>query len=271
MGSTAVMPRHVADGAVRRGAAALAEDAVAAREADDVPHDQEIAREPELADEREFVRELRVVLRGAPPSPALARALLDELREVVVLAHAGGERKARQRRLQVGQPEGAALGHRERRAQPFLASLPAPRHLRRALEVPLAVGAEPRAHLVERRAVLQRAEHVVRDPPRGIGVAHVVRDHPRNAERVRDLDERRGRRALLGERMVPALDGDAAVEDVDERGRRLARRVVLPARGEPRHPPARRTGEREEPARVPRESLERDARDAARMVEARSA
>ena len=46
------------DGGVRRRAASLAEHAGAAREAHDVPDDQEIAREAELADDRELVRQL---------------------------------------------------------------------------------------------------------------------------------------------------------------------------------------------------------------------
>src|SRR5439155_24861084 len=51
-------PERVADGAVRRRAAALAEDAALAREADDVPHDQEVAGQVELPDQRQLVLEL---------------------------------------------------------------------------------------------------------------------------------------------------------------------------------------------------------------------
>ena len=45
----------VADGAVRRRAAALAEDVLAAREGDDVVDGQEIARVVEPGDERELL------------------------------------------------------------------------------------------------------------------------------------------------------------------------------------------------------------------------
>src|SRR5690606_15031688 len=98
------------DHAVRRRAAALAEDALAPREAHDVPHDQEIAREPELGDEREFVCDLLVVSGGAPPTPALLRTGLHESFEILVLAHALRQREVRQARLEHLEPECTAIG-----------------------------------------------------------------------------------------------------------------------------------------------------------------
>src|SRR5207244_1223182 len=107
----------VADGGVRGRAAPLAEDPLAPREAHDVPHDEEVAREPELRDERELVLDLLLVLRrarrGVGRPPSLARALLDEPRQILVRAHAGGERERGKRRVELVEPEGALLGDGE--------------------------------------------------------------------------------------------------------------------------------------------------------------
>ena len=54
---------RVADGAVRGRAAALAQDPLLAREARDVPDDQEVAGEVELLDHGELVLELRAYAR----------------------------------------------------------------------------------------------------------------------------------------------------------------------------------------------------------------
>src|SRR5262249_36836232 len=76
---------RVTDGAVGRGAAALAEDAALASEADDVPDDQEVAGEVKLLDHRELVLELGADRRPDRPVP-LARAGEGELAE---MAHRG--------------------------------------------------------------------------------------------------------------------------------------------------------------------------------------
>ena len=68
----------VADGAVRGGAAALAEDALALREGDDVVHGEEILRVFELLDERELVVQERLDLfrnlRSVAPAARGARS-----------------------------------------------------------------------------------------------------------------------------------------------------------------------------------------------------
>ena len=145
----------VADGAVGCRSAALTEDPLAPRVAHDVPDDQEIARESELGDEGELVRELLVVPRGALPPPALLSARLHQTFEVLVLAHTLRQREVRQLRLERLEPECAALGDRDRCSESLFHARPPRGELRMALEVPLAVGAQARAHLVERRAMAQ--------------------------------------------------------------------------------------------------------------------
>ena len=262
--------QHEAHGAVGGRAAPLTEHAFAAGEADDVPHDQEIARQPERADEREFVPGLPVVFLRAARSPAFARALLHELGEILVFAHAAGERKGGQRGLHVREPERAPFGDVHGRAHSLFMALPAPRDLRRTLQVPLAIRAEPGPHVVERRAVPERAHHVVREALGRLGVAHVVGDDPRQAEGVGERQEFAHDGAFLRERMIPAFEGDTALEHVHQHRRRRARRVTLAAGEELRHPACRRAGECEEAGGVLRERVERHAGQAARMIHARA-
>ncbi len=281
----------VADRAVRRRAASLAEDPLAPREAHDVPHDQEVAREPELGDERELVEDLLVVPRGALPSPAFLCARLHQPFEVLVLAHPLRQREVRQPGLERLQPEGASVGDGHRVRETLFESAPARGELRMALEVPFAVGAEPRAHLVERRAMAQRREHVVRDAAARPGVVHVVGHHPRQALRPGERDEPLHEGVLLGERMVPALHGEALAEGIGEgaeggpcetvrlvareQGARACRapvrgpagRAPFPQREQLRHPATRAAGECEQSRGVLHELVERHARFAARVVE----
>ena len=165
------------------GAAPLAEHPRAVGEADDVPHDEEVAGEAEPLDERELVRELRALPR-VDRAPTLGRALRDEPREIFVGADAGREWKRRERGMQIVQPERAALGDCERRLHAIGVMTPALRHPRGTLQPPLGVGAQARAHLVERALVAQRREHVVHDAPARASVVDVVGDDPRHVERA---------------------------------------------------------------------------------------
>ena len=172
-----------ADGGVGGGAAPLTEHAGAIGEADDVPHDEEEAGEAESFDERELVRELRALSRvdGSPP---LGRALRDEPLEIFVGADAGRERERRERGMEIVQPERAALGDCESCFHTIRMMAPALRHARGTLEAPLGVGAQARAHLVERALVAQRREYIVHDAPRAPSVVDVVGDDPRHVERA---------------------------------------------------------------------------------------
>ena len=250
----------VADGAVGGRTAPLAEDPVAVREAHDVPDDQEVAGEPELGDEREFMLQLLVVPRRASPSPPLLGAALDEPREIFVLAHARRQGEVRQARLEVGQPERAPLGDDERLPDAHVVVLPAAAHLRVPLEVPLAVGTQARPHGLERLPVAQRAEHVVREPLRGARVVHVVGHHPRHVEGARHGDEFARECALLGNGVIPHFHGDAPPEDVEQGGERLARRIASAAQQRLRHCTACAAGERIQSIGVPCECVERNAR-----------
>ena len=129
--------------------------------------------------------------------------------------------------MQFLKAEPAAFGDGERGAHPVEVAAPPPRDLRCALEIPFAVGAQSRAHLVERPLVPQGDEHVVHGAVAGAGVVHVVRHHPRHVECAGDVDQARRRLALLGQAVIPALDGNAAVEGILQRCGRFACRVRL--------------------------------------------
>ena len=257
-------PECIADGGVCRGAAALAENSLAPREADDVPHDQEVAGEPELRDQRELVRELLLVHRradrGVRRSPALVCPLGDEPLEVLILPDAGGQCEGGQRCLQLVEAKGATVRDVEGRAYAFRRMAPAPRDLGRALEVPFAVRPKARAHLVERQLVPQRGEDIVYHAILCARVMNVVRDDPWDVECARELDEVACGLVLLGQSMIPALDRDAPAEDVEQCRRCVACAVVIAAREEGRNPSARASGHREEALRMRRELIERDAR-----------
>ena len=89
------------------------------------------------------------------------RALFNKSREIFVGTHTWWQWKARQGRLYLRQPEGTALGYIERGANAFRCVSPASCNLRRTLEVPLAIGTQARAHLVECALVPERCQHVV--------------------------------------------------------------------------------------------------------------
>ena len=63
-----------ADGRVGRRAASLAEHALAPREAHDVPHDEEVAGQPELSDELQLVRDLPRRARRCACAPQRSHA-----------------------------------------------------------------------------------------------------------------------------------------------------------------------------------------------------
>ncbi len=242
-----------ADAKAHRGvggrAAPLTEHAGAIGEAHYIPHDQKVAGEAESLDECELVRELRA-LACVDGSPALGRALGDEALEIFVGADAGRERECGERRMQIVQAECAALGDGESCFHTIRMMTPALHHPRGTLQPPLGVGAEARAHLVERALVAERGEHVVHDAAGAARVVDVVGDDPRHVQRARDLDEWREERALFFQAMIPALDGEATIEDLVQTRGGLARACDIAGAESARDEPARATSQREQTLRV---------------------
>ena len=97
---------------------------------------------------------------------------------------------------------------------------------------------------------------------------HVVGHDPGNAERARQGDELPDECLLLGKAVIPALDGQASVEEIEQRGHGFAGAVRIPG-GEPLwHPAGRATGEREEAASMAGQGVERDGGISTRRVHA---
>ena len=94
--------------AVRRAAAALAEDVGPIAELDEVPHDEEVAGEPEVLDDVELVvdgapgpgAQRQVFVRAGALAVPAAAALFDEMAQVLHLAERDAKRtrRARERR-----------------------------------------------------------------------------------------------------------------------------------------------------------------------------
>ena len=279
----------IADGAVGRRAAPLAENPLATREAHDVPHNQEVAREAELGDQRELVRELLVVARGTSPPPALLRAILHQAREILVLAHPRRQRKAREPRLQCIKAKPTTLGDAHAFGESLLPPAPPLDELRVPFEIPLTIGSELSAHLVERRTVTERSEHVVAEPPLRESVVHVVGHDPRKGERLGEWNQSRNERTLLGQRVIPAFNGHALRKHLRELAGRIAREALALEHGQCRgtplprrahaastkceelgNPPTRAASESEESASMRGELVERYARFAAWMIQPRT-
>ena len=75
---------------------------------------------------------------------------------------------------------------------------------------------------------------------------------------ARNVDERLEQRALLLEAVIPALDGEAAIEDVVQPRGGLARAGCIAANEPARHEPARAAGQREQSLRVRGDGVERE-------------
>ena len=240
----------VAHRGVRRGAAALRQHAEAARLADYVPHDEEIAGEAEPLDDVELVADLLLVALGEAVPVALARSRGHERGEVRVGGDAGRQRERRQHRGQLPHPERAPLGDLPRRGERLGVVTPAMRDPIGVLEVPLAVGAKQGAGQIERGLVAEAREHVVHQAPLRCRVVDVVGDHPRQVERAGEHDELRHDRALLGERVVPALDGDAASEHFGQPAEACVGGGLIVLRQQLRDFAVRAAGEAEQARRV---------------------
>ena len=173
----------VADRAVRGGAPALGEDALAPAEVHEVPDDEEVAGEVQLADEGELPLDLPARLLVVRPV-ALARARLRGLAEEgelrLPLRHGvvgeavaevlEREREALRERLGVAQevgPVGEERGHRRRR-----------------LEVPLGVLGQEAPGGGERPLLADAGEHVEERPALRGRVAHPVGGDRAQAQRV---------------------------------------------------------------------------------------
>jgi hypothetical protein len=173
----------VADDGVGRRAAALAEDAVAARVIDHVVHGEEEGFVAQLGDDGQLLLQQRAHLAGNAAGPVPRRALPGELRQPGGGRLAPGHQLARILVAQFLQREGAAVGNGHGRGQQLRRIQP--RQLGAVAQVPL------------RQAVADRGEHVLQlAPPRVVHV-HVAGGHRLDAQPRRQPERRLEQRGVV--------------------------------------------------------------------------
>ena len=164
----------IADHRIRRRTAALAQDALALRELDDVVHRQEIRRIVQLRDQRQFLLErashlvrnaIRIALRGALPGQLLQMLLRREAfrhRLARVFVAQLVEREA----AGIGQPRGILQG-----------LWPVPEqalHFLRRFQVPFGIGEQAKAGFLDGHMLADAGHHILQRPPLGRVIEHVI-------------------------------------------------------------------------------------------------
>jgi len=222
----------VADGRVRGAAAALAQDALAARPVHDVGDGEEVGLVLQLGDEGELVFEHaahgRRHTRRITPCGTLLRQHAQPAGGGVAIGHD----LARVFVLQLGQRERAAAGQHQRVVQPFAAVQP--RQARARTQMRFGVGGQRVAARRHRGAQPRGGQHVEQRLARACVHAHVAGgDDGQAGERghaLRELDQQRvvrlhqQRQCQRGTVAEPGLQPQGVSEEGLERiGRRRRR------------------------------------------------
>ena len=242
-------PERVADRAVGRRATSLDQDVVGAAVLDDVPDDQEIAREVEPADELELVRDLVPRARGER-ALAVARphAALGQLAQVTQRSLAGGKRKLREPIAEVlqgeGEPQRQLAGVVE-----GIGQVPEQLgHRVSTLQRALAVRQEPAAGVIEIGLLADAGEDVGERAPLGTREERLVGRDQRHSGRARERHQPLEHLFLLARILALHFDEAArAPEDRDQLIQDPAGAVVITGREPQGQRAARAAGETHEP------------------------
>ena len=235
-------PQDETDGGVRGRPPPLHHDPARLRELDDVPDDQEIAGQPEAADDPQLALQLpphlgqdriAVVVPGTHAAPG-------ELLEIALLRLAGRDVVVGELVAEVGERERAALGDRARGAHGRGHVAKQELHLARRLEPALGVGRQAAADLVDGRLLARARQHVVHDPLQGPWRSGRRWWRPRRRRAPRPAPARRGCGAPRRRRGGAAPPG--------RRDRARTRRRAPADRRAARRPPARSAPPRARPA-----------------------
>src|SRR3989475_6902510 len=242
-------PERVADRAVGRRAASLDEDVVGPAILDDVPHDQEVAREVEPADELELVRDLMARARRERAG-AVARpdAALGQLAQVAERRLTGGERELRESVSEILQREGEPQRQLSGVGDGVGEISEQRCHLPPALQRALAVREEPTARAIEIGLLTDAREDVGERTTFRTREQRLVGGEERYAGRARERHQALEDLLLLAEKV--ALDLDEAVgapEDRHEPGQDLTGAVVVAGREPQRERAARPPGATHQP------------------------
>src|SRR5947208_11506952 len=249
----------VADRAVGRRAAALHEDVVGPAVLDDVPHDQEVAREIEPPDELELVSDLTARARGQR-ARAIARAHTapGQLAQVAERRLARRQRKLREPVPEILQREGqpqrqlTAVGERVGKITEEL------RHLDPALQDALAVGQQPAAGAIEIGLLADAREDVGERTALRAREERLVGGDERHAGSPAQRHQRLKHRLLLAEEVSLDLDEAArAPKDCHEAVQARPGALAVAGGEPPRERTASSPGETHESSGVRLEVVER--------------
>ena len=186
-------PEAIAHRAVRRRAAALAQDrrVATARIVDDILDGQEIARDVELADQRQLAFDQRADLAWYPFGIPAGGALPGQFGEICVGALAIGHRFPRIFVAQFVEREAAGIGHFAGGGNGVRPVGEQALHLGRALQVALGIGVEQIAGRGDGGLLADAAHHILQWAAVGCVVMDIVGGEDRQAMRLRQRIEPR--------------------------------------------------------------------------------
>ncbi len=180
-------PQAVADHAVGRRTASLAQDVLGLGEAHHVVHGQEVAGVVLVADEGELrLQHADDLLRHAAGVAPL-RPLPDQVLQVLLGALAGRDRLVRIFVAELVEAETAARGQPLGLGDRLRILLEQARHLFGRLEMALGVGLQPRPGFGQGDVLADAAHHVLQRAALGRVVEHVVGGQQLRARRLGDL------------------------------------------------------------------------------------
>jgi hypothetical protein len=220
---------HEAHHRVRRRAAALAEDVLAACEAHDVVDGEEIGRVVELADQRQLVRQPLDDV-GRRLAPALARLFPGQRLERLLRGHAVWHRLGRVLVAQLVEREAAAFDDLERIGDRVGALVEQPRHLGRRLQVALGIGEQARAGAGDRAFLADAGHDVLQRPPRRHVVERIVGRDQLHAEQVGEIAEPRDAPRVVAAEQMLGREIEPRAESILER-REMGRELFVGQHG----------------------------------------
>jgi hypothetical protein len=184
-----------ADDGVGGRAASLAEDVPRAREADHIVHGEEERLVVQLGDDGQLLLEQRACLVRHAIGPAFGRAGFGQMAQPGSRRVAGGHQLMRILVAQFIEAEMAARGDGEGFCQQ-LRRIQA-REFSAFAQVPLAIGKQAPAGLLQRDAVADRSEHILQQAATGLVHVHVATGHRTQAQPHRQRDRGAEQRCIV--------------------------------------------------------------------------
>ena len=180
----------IADGGVGRRAAALAEDALAARVMHDVVHGEEIGRVVELGNQHQLLAQCVAHLFGNALGEAPGRALPGQVFQMRLRCLAVRHRLVGIFVFQFVEGEGAGVGDLDAAAERVFMAFEQARHLLCRFDVPLGIGLQAQARVVDRAFLADAGEHVLQGAAMGRVIEHAAGGDEGNTDARGKIGER---------------------------------------------------------------------------------